>query len=109
VAFAYQYQKDVESGKSIVVGLNKFTIEEKVKPNLMKKDSEVEKIRSEELSLLKSSRDKEKVEEILSKIKNACSTHENLFPLVLEGVERNVTMGEIINVMKSKWGLFDND
>ena len=106
---AYQYQKDVESGKSIVVGLNKFTIEEKVKPNLMKKDSEVEKIRSEELSLLKSSRDKEKVEEILSKIKNACSTHENLFPLVLEGVERNVTMGEIINVMKSKWGLFDND
>ncbi|HAV91625.1 TPA: methylmalonyl-CoA mutase [candidate division WOR-3 bacterium] len=106
---AYQYQKDVESGKNIVVGLNKFTIDEKVKPNLMKIDSAVEAKRREKLSSIRKSRDNKKVDDILAKIKNACSTSENLFPLVLDAVENDVTMGEIINVMKSKWGLFDND
>jgi len=106
---AYQYQKDVESGKSIVVGLNKFTIDETVKPNLMKIDASVEAKRAKRLSAIRSERDKAKAENLLSKIKDACSTSENLFPLVLEAVENDVTMGEIINVMKSKWGVFDND
>ncbi|MGE3062714.1 MAG: methylmalonyl-CoA mutase [bacterium] len=106
---AYQYQKDVESGRNIVVGLNKFTIDETVKPNLMKIDSSVEKKRAEKLSSIRSSRDKKKVDAILTKITAACSTNENLFPLILEAVEADVTMGEIINIMKSKWGVFDND
>lgn len=106
---AYQYQKDVESGKSIVVGLNKFTIDETVKPNLMKIDASVEAKRAKRLSAIRSERNKAKAENLLSKIKDACSTSENLFPLVLEAVENDVTMGEIINVMKSKWGVFDND
>jgi methylmalonyl-CoA mutase N-terminal domain/subunit len=89
--------------------LNKFTIDEKVKPNLMKIDSAVEAKRREKLSSIRKSRDNKKVDDILAKIKNACSTSENLFPLVLDAVENDVTMGEIINVMKSKWGLFDND
>ena len=106
---AYQYQKDVESGKNIVVGLNKFTIEEKVKPNLMKIDASVEKKRADKLKSIRISRDSKKAENSLLKIKEACSTSENLFPIVLEAVENDVTMGEIINIMKSKWGLFDND
>ncbi|MDD3803167.1 MAG: methylmalonyl-CoA mutase family protein [bacterium] len=106
---AYQYQKDVESGKSVVVGLNKFTINENVKPSLMKIDSSVEKKRVDKLSSIRSSRDNKKADEILKRIASACSTDENLFPLVLEAVEADVTMGEIIKIMKSKWGVFDND
>ncbi len=106
---SYSFQKDVESGEKIIVGLNRFTIEEEIKTNLMKIDESVELKRKEILQNFRQKRDNEQVKKILEKISQVCDTDENLFPYVLEAVENKATMGEIINVMKNKWGLFDND
>lgn len=106
---SYKFQKEVESGEKIIVGLNRFTIEEEIKTNLMKIDETVELKRKEILRDFRQKRDNEQVKKILEKISQVCDTDENLFPYVLEAVENKATMGEIINVMKNKWGLFDND
>ncbi len=106
---SYKFQKEVESGEKIIVGLNKFKIEENIKANLMKIDESVEIRRKEFLKEFRQNRDNEKVKNILEKISQVCDTEENLFPYVIEAVENRATMGEIINIMKTKWGLFDND
>lgn len=106
---AYAYQKEVEKGERIVVGLNKFTSDEQIKQSIMKIDESVEIKRAEKLKQLRIKRDNDKVNSLLKEIERMTSTDENLFPVVLEAVENNATLGEIINVMKSKWGEFDND
>lgn len=106
---AYQYQKDVESGDKIVVGLNKYTTEDNVKPQRMLMDKEIDTKRASLLKAYRTKRDEAKAKSLLEKIDKTASSDGNLFEPVLEAVENGVTLGEIINVFKSKWGLFDND
>ena len=106
---AYQYQKDVESNENIIIGLNKFKTDETSKPKRMKIDENIGKNRLEKLKKFKDERDSKKVNELLKKIETLSETDENLFDTVLDAVESGVTLGEITNVLKSKWGEFDND
>jgi methylmalonyl-CoA mutase N-terminal domain/subunit len=54
----------------------------------------------------RSSRDSEKVGALLSSISKACSTDENLFPLVIQAVKANATLGEIMKAMKDVFGTY---
>lgn len=106
---AYTYQQSVEKGDNIIVGLNKFTSDDNVKPERMIVDEAIGAARREKLAAFKKNRDNDKVNQLLTRIGNLASTDENLFETVLEAVENRVTMGEITKVLKSKWGEFDND
>ncbi|MFO8062185.1 MAG: methylmalonyl-CoA mutase family protein [bacterium] len=106
---AYQYQKAIESKERIIVGLNKFRADEEVKPERIKIDESIGADRKKALAQLKEKRDNSKVNELLEHIDNTIDEEGNLFEPVLEAVEHKATLGEIVNVMKNKWGLFDND
>lgn len=106
---AYQYQEDVESGRQIVVGLNKYMTSDNIKPQRMVIDAEIDKKRAGLLKDYRAKRDEAKAKALLERIDKTVSSDENLFEPVLEAVENGVTLGEIINIFKSKWGLFDND
>jgi methylmalonyl-CoA mutase N-terminal domain/subunit len=79
---AYQYQKDVEKGEQVVVGLNKFTVEEKPLANLLRVDPQKEKYQKEKLAKVKSERDNGKVLTALAKLKAAAQGSEHLLPSV---------------------------
>ncbi len=101
---AYKYQKAIEKKDIIVVGLNKFTMEEKLPEKLLKVDPEVEKIQIEKLKRLKSRRDNNEVKEILEKIEDAARSDKNLMPLILEAVKAYATIGEISDSLRNVFG-----
>jgi methylmalonyl-CoA mutase N-terminal domain/subunit len=103
---AYQYQKEVESKKKIIVGLNQFTIEEPPPSNLLKVNPEVEKIQKQRLAGIKRGRDNEKVKDILKTLKKAAQGSENLMPITLEAVKCYTTEGEIADTLREVFGTY---
>jgi methylmalonyl-CoA mutase N-terminal domain/subunit len=101
---AYQYQKDIEEGKRIVVGVNKFKINEGLAKGLLKVNPEVGRKQIEELKKLKEERDNYKVKENLKSLEKAAKTDTNLMPLILDCVKSYATLGEICDVLRSIFG-----
>lgn len=101
---AYQYQKEIEEGKRIVVGVNKFQIKEEPPKGLLKVDPEVEYCQLEKLRELKKTRDNQKAKANLDALERAAQTETNLMPYILDCVKSYVTLGEICNVLRSVFG-----
>jgi len=101
---AYQYQKAVESGDTIVVGVNKFQIQEDTTIPILKIDPEIERNQIERVKAVRQKRNSEKVEESLKRLQQAAQGTENLLPYILECVENYATVGEISNALRKVWG-----
>ena len=102
---AYEYQKKVETGELVVVGVNKFRIEEEREPEwLLKVDPEVERQRKEMLSDWRKSRDQKRWREALDNLKTAAEGDDLLMPHFVEAVEAGATVGEICEVLADVFG-----
>ena len=103
---AYAYQKEIESGEKIIVGVNKFTIDEAPTNIAFKIDDSIRQVQIEKINTLKQNRDNTKVADCLDAITNAAKGTENIMPLVVEAVENKATLGEISNALRSVFGEF---
>jgi len=101
---AYRYQMEVESGRRIVVGVNKFKIEEASPEGLLKVDPVVGKLQETKLKELKSTRDNIAVNAQLEELKNKAKTDENLMPSILSCVKSYCTLGEISDTLREVFG-----
>lgn len=102
---AYEFQKDVEKKKQIIVGVNQFGDEgEEVKIPRFKIDPEVERVQIERLRQIKASRNKEKVSKHLIELKKAVERNENVMPYILNCVKVYTSLGEIINTLREVYG-----
>ncbi len=101
---AYHYQKEVETGKRIVVGMNKFQIEEAAPKGLLRVDPSVGERQKEKLAELRSRRDNQAVDRALETLRSACHGSENVMPAILEAVRAYATLGEICGVMREVFG-----
>jgi len=101
---AYSYQRRVETAEEVVIGVNKFQIEEPAPEGLLKVDLSVGENQAKKLEDLRAKRNNEDVEEKLAALKVACSTEENLMPYILEAVRTYATLGEICGVMREIFG-----
>ncbi len=101
---AFQYQKAVETNDAIVVGVNKFQIEENETIPILKVNEQIERGQVERLRALREKRDKEKAENALLILEEAATGTENLLPKILDCVENYVTVGEISNRLRGVWG-----
>ncbi|MBA2494666.1 MAG: methylmalonyl-CoA mutase family protein [Acidobacteria bacterium] len=101
---AYAYQKAVEQETEIVVGVNRFQIEEETSIPILKVDEAIERGQIERLKALREKRDTEKAENSLNKLEEAAKTDENLLPKILDCVENYATVGEISNKLRKVWG-----
>lgn len=101
---SYEYQKEIESGKRVIVGMNKFQVEEPKPTGLLKVDPMVGELQEKKIAELKEKRDSQKVEEKLSALKTACSGDENLMPYIVDAVREYATLGEICGVMREIFG-----
>ncbi len=103
-ASAYQYQKDIESGAKVSVGVNKFVTAEMYKTPVFKIDESIQKIQVDKLAALKQRRDNAKVKQCLESIANAAKGTDNLMPFVVDAVEHFCTLGEIADVLRAEFG-----
>jgi methylmalonyl-CoA mutase N-terminal domain/subunit len=101
---AYQYQKAVERKEQIIVGLNAFQINEKIELERLKVNPEIEEARRSSLKRLRTERDSSRVSELLSQLETAANGQDNLMPLLIECVEKDITLGEICGVLRKIWG-----
>ena len=102
---AYKYQKSVEAADRVVVGVNKFKIEEPAPSGLLKVNPELQKVQEEKLKVVRSERNNEKVSECLTALSEGASRDNvNLMPLIIDAVREYATLGEISNVMREKFG-----
>jgi methylmalonyl-CoA mutase N-terminal domain/subunit len=101
---AYEYQRNIENGEKIIVGVNKFTVDKEEPVPGFKIDDSIRTIQSQKLALLRAQRNKAAVEESLLAIKKAATTNENLMPLVIAAVENYCTLGEIADCLRAVFG-----
>lgn len=105
---AYKMQLAIESGEEIIVGVNKFQIEEELENReILKVNPELEEKQKNRLKKLKQTRDNEKVNKALKEIKNAALNNENLMPYIIEAVKVYATVGEISNVLREVYGEYN--
>ena len=101
---AYDYQRAVDSGEQVIVGVNKFTTEGERAPRLLEIDEAVEKKQIERLKKLKQERDNEGVSQILNKVRQVAQSDENVMPVLIEAVKVYATVGEISNAFRDVFG-----
>jgi methylmalonyl-CoA mutase N-terminal domain/subunit len=101
---AYEYQKKVESKERIVVGVNKFQIEEPPPSGLLKVDMEVGEAQAEKLKILRSERDNGTVRNSLDQVKRGAEKDDNLMPLIVDAVKAQATLGEICDALREIFG-----
>lgn len=104
---SYNYQMEVESGDKIIVGVNKFQIEEAGHKDILRVDPEVERIQKEKINGLKEERDNKEVKIKLNALKDAANTSENLMPYILDAVKAYATLGEICGVLREVFGEYE--
>ncbi|MCP4681273.1 MAG: methylmalonyl-CoA mutase family protein [Desulfobacterales bacterium] len=101
---AYRCQREIEQEERIVVGLNRFRVDEEKPGNLLRVDPSVRVSQIESLKKLKSRRDTEKVKKALADLKTGAQGSDNLLPLILEAVKTYATLGETCNVLRDVFG-----
>ena len=101
---AYKFEKQIENNERIVVGVNKFQINENQKPELLKIDEKVQGEQIKFLSTTRGRRNNDEVEKRLICLKTAAGGNDNLMPFILEAVKAYASVGEICNTLRGIFG-----
>jgi methylmalonyl-CoA mutase N-terminal domain/subunit len=101
---AYEYQRNIETGEKIIVGVNKFQAKEEASIPVMKIDDNIRQLQTEKLARLKQERDPAKVDQCLQELNDRAVTNENLMPAVVDAVENKCTLGEIADTLREVFG-----
>jgi methylmalonyl-CoA mutase N-terminal domain/subunit len=101
---AYEYQKKVESKERVVVGVNKFQIEEPPPSGLLRVDMSVGDRQIEKLKILRSERNNQAVIRSLDTLKKAAKKDDNLMPIILDAVKAQATLGEMCDALREVFG-----
>jgi methylmalonyl-CoA mutase N-terminal domain/subunit len=101
---AYDYQKAVDSGEQVVVGVNKFASTEKSEVKLLEIDEAIERKQTERLKKLKRERDNAKVKEALDEVRQVARGDQNVMPVLIDAVKVYATVGEISDVLRDVFG-----
>jgi methylmalonyl-CoA mutase N-terminal domain/subunit len=103
---SYEYQERVEEGEEVVVGVNKYEMDEDTRPDLLHVSEEVQERQLTRLADVKAERDDEAVSEALDALREASEAGENVMPAVVDAVKAYATMGEIMAVFEAQYGRY---
>lgn len=101
---AYRYEKEIEAGERVIVGVNKFQIEEPPVTGLLKIDMKVQEEQIKFLNEIKQQRSDEEVKLKLAALKQAAEGDANLMPFIIDAVKVYASVGEISNTMREVFG-----
>jgi methylmalonyl-CoA mutase N-terminal domain/subunit len=101
---AYRYQKQVDKNEKIIVGVNKFCVEEDGPIKLLRIDPKVERNQVKSLNQVRKSRDNAAVKKCLVRLQNAAFGRENLVPFILDAVKAYASVGEVCDTLRQVFG-----
>lgn len=101
---SYRYQTAIENNEKVIVGVNKFTVQEEVAPPLFKVDDSIRKIQTEKIAKVKAERDENNVQQLLAKLEQNAKDGSNVMPTIIESVEAYATLGEVADVFRKTFG-----
>jgi methylmalonyl-CoA mutase N-terminal domain/subunit len=104
---SYRYQREIESGKRVLVGVNKFQVKEPPVKGLLKVDPRVRELQVKRLTELRASRDQKKVQASLEELKKVAQGDGNLMIPILQGVRSYCTLGEMCDVLRGVFGEYE--
>ena len=103
---AYLYQKQVDGGDAIVVGINRFSEGDTLKAATLKIGPGVESSQLSRLRSTRKARDRGRHAKALERLGKAARTKENLMPVILEAVRVYASIGEICDTLKTVFGAY---
>jgi len=101
---AYKYQKAIENQEQILVGVNKYTLNETNEVPIFKVDDSIRQVQMAKLRDLRATRDNVRVQALLQEIERRARATINLMPAVIEAVDNYCTLGEIADVLRKVYG-----
>jgi methylmalonyl-CoA mutase N-terminal domain/subunit len=104
---SFRYQSEVEAGQRVVVGVNRYEVEEDQEIDILRVDSALEQKQIERVQALRARRDSGAVESALARLKEASVRDDvNLMPLIIDASRAYVTMGEMCDALRETWGVW---
>ena len=101
---AYNYQRAVDSGEQVVVGVNQFVSQDEPEPEILEIGVETERKQVERLKRLKRERNNQRVNEVLSRVRDVARSSQNIMPVLIEAVKDYATVGEISDALRNVFG-----
>src|SRR6187200_359781 len=104
---SYRYQSEVESGKRVIVGVNRYVSGGEEPIEILRIDPALEQKQIDRLAAVKAGRDSAKVESRVTALKDAASRNDvNLMPPIIEASRDYVTLGEMCDALREVWGVW---
>jgi methylmalonyl-CoA mutase N-terminal domain/subunit len=104
---AYAYQRAVESGEQVVVGVNRFGVESEAPTPTLVIDPATERAQVDRLRAVRASRDAARASAALARVGEVARSSDNLVPAILEAVEAYATVGEISDALRDVFGEYE--
>ena len=104
---AYRYQREIEDKERVIVGVNDFVVDEQPEVEPLRVTEASLKAQVERLRRLRRTRDAKKHTQSLDRLRKACEGDENTMPFILDAVRAKATLGEVIDVMREVFGVWE--
>jgi methylmalonyl-CoA mutase N-terminal domain/subunit len=101
---AYEYQRAIERGEQIVVGVNQFVAEKETPIPTMRVDPDLERAQVERVRALRARRDSVRADAAVAEVERRARSSENLMPAIAAAVEAYATVGEISDALRRVFG-----
>ncbi|MFI8273834.1 methylmalonyl-CoA mutase [Streptomyces sp. NPDC085929] len=104
---AYRIARETDGGERVVVGVNRFALEQEERYEPLRVDPEIENRQREALAALRASRDGEAVSTALAALREAAAGTANVLHPMKEALRARATVGEVCNALREVWGTYD--
>jgi methylmalonyl-CoA mutase N-terminal domain/subunit len=104
---AFGAQKAIERGEQIVVGVNRYQVDEHVTLERLQVDPAIEAAARKRLEAVRARRDATRAAELMALVESTARGSDNLMPVFVRCVENDVTLGEICNTLRGVWGEYE--
>jgi methylmalonyl-CoA mutase, N-terminal domain len=104
---AFRWQREVEAGERVIVGVNRFIGDGVERVELHRLDPEIERAQRKRTQALRASRDTARVEAAVAEVRRVADTDANLLPGLRDALAARATIGELCSALRELWGTYD--
>ncbi|HUJ91815.1 MAG TPA: methylmalonyl-CoA mutase family protein, partial [Gaiellaceae bacterium] len=104
---AFAWQREIESGERVIVGVNRFHEDEEAQVELQRIDPEAERRQLERTARVRAERDAGAAERALAAVRETARGEANLLPPMRDALRARCTVGEICETLRDEWGMYD--
>jgi methylmalonyl-CoA mutase, N-terminal domain len=106
---AFRWQQEVERGQRVIVGVNEYTTDSETPIELHAIDPAGEQRQRERTARVRAERSSDAADTAMARVREAARGTENMLPPIRDALRAHCTIGEICNVLRDEWGMYDHE